>query len=105
MVVMEMVEWFRTRFGSKPRPHFPAMFRVRDGQGRFVEQVEMVGTFEPGGRPLSKRQVTASGLCMVHWPKQAESLKLEIRAGAERAALEVSTRRAEPDRVIEVQLS
>jgi hypothetical protein len=85
-------------------PHFPAMFRVRDSAGVLVPQVELVGTFEPGERPLRKRQLTASGLCMVHWPETARRLRLEIRAGHEGTWVEVSTGRDEPDRVIEVQL-
>lgn len=80
------------------------MFRVRDSSGVLVPRVELVGTFEPGRRPLRKSQLTASGLCMVHWPETAEQLVVEIRAGHESRRVEVSTRRPEPDRVIEVQL-
>ncbi len=80
------------------------MLRVRDSSGTLVSKVELVGTFEPGGRPLRKSQRTANGLCIVHWPKTTEQLVLEIRAGHESRRLEVSTRRPEPDRVIEVQL-
>lgn len=104
MWVVQVWSWFRERFGGRRAPHFPAMFRVRDSAGGLVPQVELVGTFEPGRRPLRKRQLTASGLCMVHWPETAERLRLEIRAGGEARVIEVSTRRAEPDRVIEVQL-
>ena len=104
MRVMEWFSWLRGRRGAAPRPQFPAMFRVRDATGAPVPQVEMEGTFEPGGTPLRKRQVTASGLCLVHWPKRAERLVLTLRARGGSARLEVSSRRAQPDRVIEVAL-
>ncbi|MCB9603391.1 MAG: hypothetical protein H6721_30645 [Sandaracinus sp.] len=104
MWVVNVWGWFRGRFGGRRMPHFPAMFRVRDSSGALVPRVELVGTFEPGRRALRKRQLTASGLCMVHWPETAERLLLEIRWGEEIRRVEVSTKRAEPDRVIEVQL-
>lgn len=99
-----MWRWLQKRFGARRSPLLPVMFRVRDSSGTLVSKVELVGTFEPGCRPLRKSQQTASGLCIVHWPKRAEQLALEIRAGRESRRVEVSTRRPEPDRVIEVLL-
>ncbi|MEM9072153.1 MAG: hypothetical protein AAGE52_26845 [Myxococcota bacterium] len=53
---------------------------------------------------MSKTQITAAGLCLVHWPRDADRLTLEVAAGAGSARLEVEQQRPEPSRVIEVQL-
>ena len=103
-LMQRLLGWFR---GARriPPPPFPAMLRVRDASGQPVPRVELEGTFEPAGRPLRKVQVTADGLCLVHWPRQAERLRLRITAGHESAEVDVGQRRSEPTRVIEVSLS
>ena len=47
------------------------MLRVRDASGTPVPQVRLSGVFEPTGRKMQKTQITASGLCLVHWPRDA----------------------------------
>ena len=84
---------------------FPAMLRVRDASGTPVPQVRLSGVFEPPGRKMQKTQITASGLCLVHWPRDARRLILRVTAGAESAEIEVDQLRPEPSRVIEVELS
>jgi hypothetical protein len=86
-------------------PNFPAMFRVRNADGEVVPLVDLDGTFEPIGKRFRKSQVTAAGLCMVEWPPEARSLRVHISAREQSAAVEVASRRDDPERVIEVRLA
>lgn len=103
-LMQRLLGWFRASRRAEAPP-FPAMLRVRDAAGRPVPKVELRGVFEPTGRAVRKVQTTADGLCMVHWPREAERLRLRVIAGLESAEVEVHQRRPEPSRVIEVDLS
>jgi len=90
--------------GLQREPVLPALLRVRTPSGKPVEQVRLSGTFAPGGQRLSKTLVTAGGLCMVEWPTNAKMLQVRVGDGDHFTEIEVASRRADPDRVIEVQL-
>lgn len=103
---MLMWTWFRHRFApaASQAPYFPAMFRIRDADGRFVDEVEITGTCEPSGNSVHATKRTAAGLCLLHWPGKARRLRLTLRSGDGSALVDVESHRAEPDRVIEIRL-
>ena len=102
---MPWFDWLTSAFGLRGDPILPALVRVRDAQGKPVELVRLSGIFTPGGQRLSKSLVTASGLCMIEWPARAKALNVRVGGGEEAAELQIQSRRSDPERVIEVQLS
>ncbi len=105
MGVMEMLSWLKERFVGPTVPRVPMMLRVRDPRGDVVPQVDLHCVFEPNGRESKLRKITASGLCILHWPKGSSRLRLFIQAPQGAAEVQVAMDRPDPDRVIEVQLA
>ena len=82
----------------------PAMFRVRDAEGQPVSSVEVDGEFAPVRRRVMGPRVTAAGLCVIHWPRDARSLRVILRAGGAEAEVVVQADRPDPTRALEVRL-
>ncbi len=100
-----LLDWLQKTLSLRSNPTFPALLRVRNPNGKPVDQVRISGVFTPGGNLLEKTLTTANGLCMVEWPARARKLKISIVAGDSSAQIEVLDSRPDPDRVIEVQLA
>ena len=83
----------------------PAMFRVRDVHGQPVETVEVEGEFAPVKRRVVGPRVTAAGLCVIHWPRDAKSLRVILRARGGEAEVVVRADRPDPTRAVEVRLA
>lgn len=102
---MRLLDWLRDRLSGSGDYCFPAMLRVRDASGQVVPLVEMDCTFAPSGHRVQRKQVTASGLCMVEWPLRARRAVLALHAHDQSATVEISSQRDDPERVIEVRLA
>lgn len=100
-----MLQWLKQKLGAEPPRRVPTMFRVRDAAGETVPQVDLHCVFTPNQTEKKVRKITASGLCILHWPKGSRHVRVQVkgpRGGA--AEVEVAVDRPDPDRVIEVQL-
>ncbi len=102
-LMQRLMGWLLGKRAQVPSA-FPVMFRVRDASGTLVPRVRLSGVWQPTGRRVEKSKPTADGVCIVTWPKTADRLVLTMSAGDGRARVEVDGRRAEPSRVIEVEL-
>ncbi|MBL9108878.1 MAG: hypothetical protein JNM74_06395 [Myxococcales bacterium] len=84
----------------------PIFFRVRGPDGRPVPWVELEAHFSPGNQYVrGKRHADASGTCLLHWPREADSVAVRISHGVSVAAVNVPVERANPHRVVEVSLA
>ncbi len=99
-----LFDWLRDALSWHREPLLPALLRVREPDGTPAGQVRLSGVFDPGGERVDRTVTTAGGLCMLEWPAQARSLRVQVGAGDTSTELEIQSRRPDPDHVIEVQL-
>ncbi len=91
--------------GREEPPLMMAMFRVHQSDGSLANKVHLRATFQPRGGHVAGPRLTAHGVCMLHWAREAQYADVVLTCNGEEAHVTVRRDRPEPSRVIPVHLT